>query len=86
MAHFLREFLSLNRTGWTRRELKTVTQAAFPRQFERNPNAYYGAIRRLIERGDVEDRAGRLFASEETRAWVLARHALFEINPDFQRP
>ena len=76
--------LSLNPKGWTRRELKRVTQAAFPRQFERNPKAFYGMTRRLIERGDVEDRAGVLFASEDTRLSVLARKVLFEINPALQ--
>lgn len=70
--------------GWTRAELKQVLRAqpAFRRQFERNSGAYPNMIRRLIQRGDIEDRIGRLFASEETRLSVLARSELFEINRD----
>jgi hypothetical protein len=75
MAQFVREFLSFDTKGLTRREFKNILRAqpAFGRQFERNPGAYYGAIRRLVERGDIEDRAGLMFASEGTRISIFAR-------------
>ena len=82
MAQFTREFLSRNPKGWTPQELKEVLRAqpAFWRHFERNPNAYPDMIRRLLQRGDIENRAGLLFALEAIRLSVLARNELFEVN------
>lgn len=82
MAQFAREFLSLNPKGWTRQELKKVMRAqpGFWQQFDRNPSAYHGMIRRLIDRGEIKERNETLFASEETRVSVLARQELFEVN------
>ena len=86
MAQFTCEFLSLNPKGWTRQELKRVMQAqpAFWRQFERNPGAYLGMIRHLIQRGELEERDKALLASEETRLSVLARTDLFEVKRSSQ--
>lgn len=84
MAQFAREFLTLNPKGWTRTELEKVMRAqpAFWQQFERNPSAYDGMIRRLIERGEIEERDQALFAAEKTRLAVLSRRELFELNRD----
>jgi hypothetical protein len=82
MAQFARELLALDPKGWTRDALKQRLRAdpTFWRQFERNPQAYSGMVRRLILRGDIEERDGLLFASEETQLSVLARTQLFELN------
>ena len=84
MAQFTREFLSRDSNGRPRQELKQVLRAqpTFWRQFERNPKAYPGMIRRLIKRGDIKERDGLLYASEETRLSVLARKELFEVIRD----
>lgn len=84
MSQFVREFLSVNPKGWTRLELKEIVRAQPPfwSQFQRNPAAYYGMIGRLIERGDIEDRDGKLFATERTRLAVVVRNELFELATD----
>lgn len=84
MAQFVREFLSFNPRGWTRLELKRIVRAqpAFWRQCERNSRAYCNLMGRLIERGDIEDRDGRLYASERTRLLVVVRKELFELRTD----
>lgn len=84
MTQLVRELLSLDATGLTRRELADAVRAqpAFWRQFERNPKAYNNMIRRLILRGEIEERNGTLFPSEQTRLDVLVHKALFELNRD----
>lgn len=75
MAQFTRVILVRNPKGWTREELKQELRAqpAFRQQFERNPGAYPNMIRRLVLRGNIEERDGLLFASESIRRSVLAR-------------
>lgn len=87
MAQFVREFLSLDAVGRTRSELKVTVRAqpCFWRQFERNPKAFDNLIRRLILRGEIEERDGKLLPSEQTRIGVLVRKELFEINPDLNQ-
>ena len=82
MAQFAREFLSLNPTGWTRGELRDVLRAKpqFYAQFQRNPGAFPNMVWRLIERGEIEERDGQLFASERTRLSVVVRKELFELD------
>jgi hypothetical protein len=84
MAQFVREYLSLNDTGWTRAELRAVVRGRveFRAQFQRNPTAYTQMIWRLISRGDIEDRGEKLFASERTRLSVVVWKELFELRTD----
>jgi hypothetical protein len=84
MAQFVREFLSLNPVGWTRRGLGDVLRARpeFLSQFQRNERAFDQMVRRLIERAEIEERDGLLFASERMRLAIAARMELFELNKD----
>lgn len=84
MSQFVREFLSLNPTGWTRADLQSLLRGRveFTRQFQRNPRAYSNMICRLIDRGDIEDRDGKLFATEPIRLSVVVRKDLFELAMD----
>lgn len=74
MTQFIREFLSLNPTGWTRGDVKTVLMARwrFARTLERNRSAYTNMLWTLIRRGDVEERDGKLYASDRVRRRVEA--------------
>lgn len=84
MAQSVREVLALDAKGRTRRELRDTIRAQprFWNQFERNPKAYDNMIRRLILRGDIEERDDMLHASEQARLEVLVHRELFELNRD----
>lgn len=84
MAQCVREILSVDAGGRTRRQLKEAVRAQprFWRQFERNPKAFDNMIRRLMLRGEIEERSGTLFASEQARLAVLVHQVLFELNCD----
>ena len=84
MAQFVREALSVKGRGWTRDDLAATVRAQprFWRQFERNPKAYGEMLRRLILRGEIEERDGVLFATEQTRRASLIYTELFELVRD----
>ena len=65
MAQFVREFLTDHPEGRTRLQLRAVLRERpeLAEQFKRNPGAYYNLVERLLHRGDIVDRNGRLNAS-----------------------
>jgi hypothetical protein len=81
MTQFARERLALEDRGWSRSELEAVVRAQpqFRRRMERNPKALGELIRRLIGRGEVEQRDGKLFAAEPMQISICARRELFEL-------
>ena len=82
MTQAAREILSLQPTGWTRSELRHALRSrpSFRAQFQRNPAAYNNMVLRLIARGDICERDGKLFASEPVRLSYAVREELFELN------
>ena len=77
MAQFVREFLTDHPEGWTRLQLRAVLRERpeFIEQFKRNPGAYYNMVERLLHRGDIVDRDGRLHPSQRTSRRILTLRA-----------
>lgn len=86
MAQAARETLSLQPRGWRRSDLRDVlrSQPAFWEQFRRNPGAYSNMVTRLIAKGDIYEREGKLFITERVRLAIAVRLELFELNRDGQ--
>lgn len=81
MSQFVREFLSLNSAGWTRAELKKVVQdqPRFGARIQQSPAAYSQLISRLIDRGEIEEKNGKLFAAPHVRLAIVVRKERFEL-------
>lgn len=81
MRQFVREFLSLFGRR-TRAELKEIVfgRPEFRRKLQRNPHYFTHLLWDLRQRGEIEQRDGRLVAAEATRWAVLVRKVRFEVN------
>ena len=74
MRQFVREFLSINPTGWTRADIKTIltARARYARIMDGNPSTVHNMIWNLLKSGDIEERLGKLYASDRVRRRVEA--------------
>lgn len=84
MRQFVREFLSLHLDGRTRRDLRAILlgRLEFRRKLEANPRYISHLVWDLLQLGEIEERDGKLFASEATRLSIAVRQELFELNRD----
>lgn len=73
MSQFVREYLSDNLGGKTRSQLLAAMREHphLAARYDRNPPAFLHTIRRLILRGELDERDGLIVASETMRRRVL---------------
>ena len=69
MSQFLREMFADTDQGFTRGEIRDLLRAQlqFQDKIEKDKRAHHYVIVNLLDRGDVENREGRLYATQVLR-------------------